>query len=102
MNSVNDPIYCQNSIVNLPASPGVGPFTSSPTNVYPVYIDFSQVRSMNFHREYENVWRIANNTLTLRLALPNVEATKEYVLYATYVYNGVLNTRGGETEIFFS
>ena len=102
MNSVNDPIYCQNSIVNLPAVPGTGPFTSSPVNVYPVYIDFSQVRSMNFYREYENVWRIANNTLTLKLAMPNVEAGQQYVLYATYVYNGVLNTRGGETEIFFS
>ena len=102
MNSVNDPIYCQNSIVNLPAVAGTAPFTSSPANVYPVYIDFSQVRSMNFHREYENVWRIANNTLTLRLALPNSVVGQKYVLYATYVYNGVLNTRGGETEIFFS
>ena len=102
MNSINDPIYCQNSIVNLPAVPGTAPFTSSPVNVYPVYIDFSQVRSMNFYREYENVWRIANNTLTLSLSMPNVEPGAAYVLYATYVYNGVLNTRGGETEIFFS
>lgn len=102
MNSVNDAIYCQNSEVNAPATAGTGPFTSSPRNIYPVYIDFAQVRSMNFFREYENVWRVPNNTLTLNLRLPSVEVDASCILYATYVYNGVLNTRGGETEIFFS
>ncbi len=102
MNSVNDAIYLQNSEVNIPAVAGTGPFTSTPRNIYPVYIDFAQVRSMNFFREYENVWRVPNNTLTLDIRTPGLAQDTPCILYATYVYNGILNTRGGETEIFFS
>jgi hypothetical protein len=102
MTSVNDPIYVQQSEVALPAVSGTGPFTSSPVNVYPLYIDFAQVRSMNFFREYENTWRIPSNTITLQLRTPNVTAGTKCVLYATYVYNGVIDTRAGETSVFFS
>lgn len=102
MNSVNDATYVQQSIIDIPAVSGVGPFTSTAANVYPVYIDFAQVRSMNFHKEYENVWRIANNTLTLNLRTPNVVDGTKMVVYCTYVYNGILDVKNGETEIYFS
>ena len=102
MNTVNDPIYIQQSKINLPAVAGTGPFTSSPVNVYPVFIDFDMVRSMCFHKEYSNVWRIANNTLTLNFKTPNLADDTPCVLYASYYYNGIANVKGGETEIFFS
>ena len=102
MNSVNDAVYVQQSLINIPTVAGTAPFTSTPVNVYPVYIDFAQVRSMNFFREYENVWRIGNNTLTLNLRTPNLADGTNCIVYCTYIYNGILNTKAGETEIFFN
>lgn len=102
MNSCNDPIYIQQSEIALPSTVGTGPFVSQPLNNYPLYIDFAQVRSMCFFREYENVWRISNNTLTLQLRTPNVPTNTPCQLVATYIYNGIIDTRAGETSIFFS
>ncbi len=99
MNSCLDATYVQQSFINAPITPGTAPFTSYPYNNYQVYIDFAGKRSMNFFMEYENVWRIPNNTITLSLNTPD---TSSYILQCTYVYNGMCNVRAGETEVFFS
>lgn len=102
MNSVDDSTHIDHSIINTPFVPGTAPFTSSPIECNMVFIDFAQMRSMNFHKEYENVWRLPNSTLTLALNTPPGSDGVEYILFLTYVYNGIVNVRGGETEIFFS
>lgn len=84
-----------NSVI---AAGGVAPFTSAPVDTYTLYIDFARIRSMSYEGRYANVWRIGNNTLTLRF---NTETANQYTVFATYYYNGVAEISNGETRIYF-
>lgn len=84
-----------NSVVN---AGNTTPFTSGPVDTYTLYIDFSRIRSLAFEGKYANVWRIGNNTLTLRF---NTETTEQYNIFATYFYNGVAEISNGETRVYF-
>ncbi len=102
MMSRDDASYVANSYINNPTSNGIGPYMSAGTNTYPIYITFSQKQTLAFNMEYENVWRVPNNTITLQFNTPVGTDATQYTMYATYVYNGICNIRGGESDIFFS
>ena len=102
MNTVLDASYVYTSFTKDPTSGGTWPFTSAAYNNYPVFIDFSQKRTMNFNFDYENTWRVPNNTITLQLNTPVGTDNTQYTLYATYIYNSICNIKGGESDIFFS
>lgn len=95
MQSIEGSSKLQGSVV----SPGgVGPFSSDPKDTYPIYINFARIRAVCFDREYQNVWRIANNVLTLDF---NTLTTDNYRFFATYYYNGVSEIQNGETRVYF-
>lgn len=70
-----------------------------------IFIDFSRKHSLCFEHEYENTFRIAQQTLDLALTLPmesGVAIAKDtYTLFATYIYNGVNSTQQGSSNIYF-
>jgi hypothetical protein len=87
-----------NSVVAAGAS---DPVASSPVDSYTLYIDFARIRSLSFEGQYANVWRIGNNTLTLRFKTPAAIDGNTCTLFATYFYNGVAEVSNGETRIYF-
>lgn len=98
MNSDIGASYFHNSLIK-PHS-GSGPFDSSPVDSYILTIDFSRIRSLMFEGHFQNVWRIANNVLTLQF---NTEGNGDvkYQLFATYAYNGIAQIQHGQTSIYF-
>lgn len=98
MNSVNGASYVENSNINNAI---VAPFLSSPVNTYVTWIDFSRLRCEQFTSHYENVWRVPNNTITLRFACPAGGAVDRATVLTTFFYSGIANIRQGETTIFF-
>lgn len=89
--------YFFNSVINPQNTPApLGP--SSPVDTYMLQIDFARIRAVCFENQFQNVWRIGNNTLTLQL---NTSTNNPYTLYATYNYNGVAECQAGETRIYF-
>jgi hypothetical protein len=78
------------------------PFQSGGEDTYTLYIDFSRVRALSFEGQYANVWRIGNNTLTLRFntSAGTPQAPVSYTLFATYFYNAVAEISNGETRIY--
>lgn len=95
MGSQTGASYFHNSVIQ---SGNVAPFNSDPIDTYVLYIDFSRVRAISYDGEYQNVWRIGNNTLSLEF---NTETTEVYTMACTYHYNGVAEVQRGETRIFF-
>lgn len=87
--------YYSNSVITDSA---LAPFTSTAQDNYPVFVDFSRVRSACFDGTYSNVWRIGNNTLTLSF---NTSTTNQYRLFVAYHYNGVVEVQNGQTRIYF-
>lgn len=71
---------------------------SLPFNTYVVEIDFARIRAVCFENNFQNVWRVGNNTLTLEV---NTSTNNQYTLYATYNYNGIAECQAGETRIYF-
>lgn len=63
-----------------------------------IFIDFSRKHSLCFEHEYENTFRIAQQTLDLELTM-NKDAP--YTLFATYIYNGVNATQQGASNLYF-
>lgn len=99
MNDCIDATYAQQSYINQPIVNGTAAFTSFPYNNYVSFVDFSRSRDANHHDQTSNVWRIPSNTINLQL---NTTANVPYVLYATYIYNGLITFKNGATELFFS
>lgn len=95
MSSQTGSSFYHNSIIQ---SGAVAPFNSDPVDSYLLYIDFSRVRALSYDGQYQNVWRIGNNTLTLEF---NTETTEQYTMFASYNYNGIAEVQRGETRIFF-
>lgn len=75
----------------------VSPFLSDPVNTYVTYVDFSRLRAYSFDKEYPNVRRIGNNTLTMTF---NTETTNQYIAFATYHYTAVAEAQAGQTRIY--
>lgn len=63
-----------------------------------IFIDFSRKHSLCFEHEYENTFRIAQQTLDLALTMAE---SGDYTLFATYIYNGVNSTQQGSSNIYF-
>ena len=84
-----------NSII---AAGTTSPFTSAPADTYTLYVDFARIRSLSYEGRYANVWRVGNNSLSLRF---NTETSNTYALFASYHYNGVAEISNGETRVYF-
>ena len=63
-----------------------------------VFIDFSRKHSPCFEKEFENVFRIANQTLDVEMTLAG---SGEYTLFATYIYNAVNAVQNGASNLYF-
>lgn len=77
-----------------------GPVESNAVDVYPIYLDFSRLRStciMNGVNHMFNTWRLSNQTIFLRF---NTSDLRKYRLSATYVLNGCLETQNGVTSVY--
>lgn len=98
MNSMNGASYVENSNINAAV---VAPFLSAPVNTYIMWIDFSRLKCEQFTGHYDNVWRVPNNTITLRFACPAGAAVDRATVQTTFFYSGIANIRQGETTIFF-
>jgi len=89
----------QNSIIN-PAAGGVGPFTSVPVDTNMVVMNFARLRQLAFEGQYQNVWQIGNNTLSLRFS--GLQPNTGYTLFMTYHYNAVVESQNGQSTIYFN
>jgi hypothetical protein len=94
MNSQPGASYFYNSVI----SPYNSPKPSNALNTYIIEIDFSRIRALCFENNFQNVWRIGNNTLTLEL---NTTTNNVYTFYGTYHYNAIAECQSGETRIYF-
>ena len=95
--------YFHNSLIQVvpPYSPnGTNSFTSVPQDCYDLHFDFAAIRAMTFEGHFQNVWRIANNTLTLEFNTEG-DSTVTYQMYCSYHYNGVAQVQQGQTAIYF-
>jgi hypothetical protein len=75
-------------------------FVAEGVDSYPVHIDFSRVRSMVFGDQYQNVWRIPNQSLSFSFYTP--EEGVPYYCYVTYLYNAVNEVQGTQSNIYFN
>lgn len=98
MNSLDGASYVENSSLNNAI---VAPFLSSPINTYIMWIDFSRLKCEQFTDHYDNVWRVPNNTITLKFACPAGALVDRATVQTTFFYSGIANIRQGETTIFF-
>lgn len=99
MRSALGPQYFKNSVI-APNALGVGPFSSQPKNCYPLQIDFSRIRSVAYEGKFQNVFRIANQTLTFNFNTSEGPET-QYQAYFTFFYNGVAQIQQGQTSVYF-
>lgn len=81
--------YYHNSIITDSGADSI------PKDCYLLYADFSQKRPDVFNNEYQNTFRIPNNTLNVTFYTPTSE---EYQMHATYVYNGMLSVASDGTS----
>lgn len=86
--------FIPSSVINTGSG---NPFTSTPKNCYPVFFDFSRLRSTCFQDHLFNTWRLTNQTLRLQF---NTPTTNAYTLYATYFYNAVAEIQNGTSAIY--
>lgn len=98
MRSVMGGQYFQNSLIK--PNSGVAPFDSVPIDSYPLHIDFSRIRSTTFEGKFQNVFRIANQTLNLQFNTEG-DSTIRYQAFFTFYYNGVAQVQQGQTSIYF-
>lgn len=98
MNSMDGASFVENSNINAGI---IAPFTSAPVNTYITWIDFSRLKCEQFTGHYDNVWRVPNNTITLKFACALGAAVGSAQVQATFFYSGIANLRQGETTIFF-
>jgi hypothetical protein len=81
------------------ASGNIAPFSSQPYNSYMTYINFSRVQSACWQGNHvANTFRISNQTLNLYF---NTTTTDDYILYATYMYSGMIECKNGNSFIYF-
>lgn len=91
----NPPGDFKNSLIR----PGnTGPFNSDPIECQPVYIDFSHERSACMPSHMFNTFRISNQTLNVYFNTPD---NSNYILFATYMYNGICECKAGSAYLYF-
>jgi hypothetical protein len=81
-----------------PTTGTTSPFTTTPIDTYLITIDFGRIRSLCFEGQFQNVWRIGNQSLTLQFQTLTANA---YSLFASYYYNGAIENSGGTSKIYF-
>lgn len=87
----------QNSII----SPGgVAPFASVPVDTNICVMNFARLRQLAFEGQYQNVWQIGNNTLSLQFG--GLAPSTAYTLHVTYHYNAVVESQNGQSTIYFN
>ena len=79
-------------------SGGASPYSSAPIEQHLIKFTFSRQDSFGFQNILYNCWRIANNSLGLRLTVPDASPTT-YTLFSTYFYNGNLSIQSGNSFI---
>ena len=89
----------QNSFIN-PSAGGVAPFTSAPIDTNMVVMNFARLRQLAFEGQYQNVWQIGNNTLTLKFS--GLQPNTGYTLFVTYHYNAIVESQNGQSTIYFN
>lgn len=78
-------------------TPGsVAPYISTPKDMYMIYLDFARCRSACNPGHLFNVFRIPNQNLILNF---NTSYSGNYILQATYFYNGLVQCNGGTSSI---
>jgi hypothetical protein len=80
------------------ALPGVYTWTQSPEESYPIFVDFSRLRSASFLDQFQNTRSIASQTVTLQF---NTQTTEIYTLYATYYHNAVNSISEGKSNVYY-
>lgn len=75
-------------------------FVAAGVDSYPVHIDFSRLRSIVFGDQYQNTWRIPNQSLSFSFYTP--EEGVPYYCYVTYLYNAVNEVQGTQSNIYFN
>lgn len=90
--------FFHNSLIQPTIVPGV--FTSTPQDSYLLHIDWSAIRSAVFEGQFQNVWRIGNNTLTLQFTTEG-DQTVSYQAFITYWYNSIVQVNNGNTMLYF-
>ena len=95
-NMLQLPGYVQNSINTSPNN--TGPFTSEPKNSYICNIDFTRLKAVCQPKHMFNTFRVANQVLNLRF---KTTTTDTYTIYATYLYNGIIQVQAGVSEVYF-
>lgn len=81
---------------SVPAGGGGFPYNSDPAECHPIIIDFSRQRALVHDDITYNVWRIANNVITLSFTVPDSSPT-DYTLRSVYNYNALLTVQSGNT-----
>ena len=79
--------------------PGLGPFLPESRDNYPIFFDFSRIRSICFHSHLFNTWRLTNQNLILEFNTKYGNSVI-YRAYCTYFYNGVVQFSNGTSAIF--
>lgn len=89
------------SSLSVGAYPGSGiPAKAVSNKIYPLFIDFSRLRSAVFTGEFFNVARYPGQPMFLEFFTQTAETN--YILYATFVYNSVNIVKGGTSNIQIS
>ncbi len=86
---------------NITAAGSTSPFTGTPKNSYIVFVDFSRIRAAQFTNYMQNVWRIANNTMSISFNT-SVNGSVLYNCYITNLYNACAEIGNGETRIYLN
>ena len=89
------PNYFHNSIVT--SGSNTGPFNSVPVDTYINNIDFTRTRAACQPSNMFNSLRVANQVLDLRF---RTSSDEQYILYAVYMYNGIIQCQAGVSEVF--
>ncbi len=89
------PNYFQNSIVTSPNN--TAPFNSVPVDSYVCNINFSKIQGACTPSHLNNTFRVANQVLDLKF---KTSTNNTYILYACYMYNGIIQVQAGVSEVF--
>jgi hypothetical protein len=91
--------YFENSVV---AAGTTAPFTSTPKNCYPVYLDFARLRASCIEAEHMfNTIRFPNQNLIITFNT-QFGSGVTYRLYATYHYNAIAAFADGVSSIMIA
>jgi len=83
---------------------------SAPIGQYVFLAEFTRTRALQFENHYCNTWRIPNQTMQFQFNVPfetdpstggSRPNPDNYVMIATYYYNGAIENSGGESRIYF-